>query len=59
VPPLIAFTLFTSPSGTLDLAWSSWPAGAPGSTLYFQYGIADPAGPAGVALSNALRATHP
>ena len=59
VPPLLSVTLFTSPSGTINLAWPSWPAGAPGSTLYFQYGIADPAGPVGVALSNALRATHP
>ena len=59
VPPLLSFTLFTSPSGAINLAWPHWPAGAPGSTLYFQYGIADPAGPSGVALSNALRATHP
>jgi len=59
VPPLLSFTLFTSPSGTINLSWPHWPAGAPGSTLYFQYGIADPAGPAGAALSNALRATMP
>ncbi|HEU4840498.1 MAG TPA: VCBS repeat-containing protein, partial [Ilumatobacteraceae bacterium] len=59
VPPLISFMLFTNPAGAISLSWSSWPGGAPGSTWYFQYGVVDPGGPAGAALSNALRATQP
>jgi hypothetical protein len=59
VPPLISFMLRTSPSGTINLSWPHWPGGAPGSTWYFQYGIVDSGGPAGAALSNALRATQP
>jgi hypothetical protein len=59
VPPLISFMLFTSPAGTINLSWAHWPGGAIGSTWYFQYGVVDSGGPAGAALSNALRATQP
>ena len=59
VPPLVSFMLVTSPSGTINLSWAHWPGGATGSTWYFQYGVVDSGGPAGAALSNALRATQP
>ena len=59
VPPLISFMLLTSPAGTINLSWTHWPGGFPGSTWYFQYGVVDSGGPAGAALSNALRATQP
>ena len=59
VPPLISFMLVTSPAGAINLSWAHWPGGAPGSTWYFQYGVVDSGGPAGAALSNALRATVP
>jgi len=59
VPPLISFMLVTSPAGTINLSWTNWPGGALGSTWYFQYGVVDSGGPAGAALSNALRATQP
>ena len=60
VPPALTLGLFTNGAGSIPLAWPSWPAGVPsGASLYFQYAIADPAAPAGVALSNALLATTP
>ena len=60
VPPALALSLFTNGVGSIPLAWPAWPAGVPsGASLYFQYAIADPAAPAGVALSNALHATTP
>jgi hypothetical protein len=52
--------LATNASGAIALPWASWPAGLPsGTSLYFQIAIADPAGPAGAALSNALRGLTP
>ncbi|MGQ0552977.1 MAG: hypothetical protein ACT4PU_07130 [Planctomycetota bacterium] len=54
VPVLSQLPLFTIPSGAMPLSWPSWPAGLAGVTLYFQYGVLDPAAVAGVALSNAL-----
>ena len=60
VPSALMLALFTNGVGSIPLAWAAWPAGVPsGSSLYFQYGIADPAAPAGVALSNALQAVTP
>ena len=60
VPWALTLTLFTNGGGSIPLGWSAWPAGVPSSaSLYFQYAIADPAAPAGVALSNALGATTP
>ena len=59
VPPLLSVMLVTNPSGAIHLSWNHWPGGFPGAHFYFQYGIADPGGPAGAALSNALRATQP
>jgi len=56
VPPAIMFTLFTSPTGTITVGWSSWKLMPPGTDWFFQYGIVDSAGPAGASLSNALRA---
>ena len=59
VPISLLFTLLTSPSGTVTLPFT-WPNGVPsGLPLWFQYVIKDPAGPQGVALSNALKAVTP
>ena len=47
------------PAGTLKLD-AVWPEGiTPGSPLWLQYWIADPAGPQGFAASNAVKATSP
>ena len=59
VPPLSSFMLVTNPTGAINLSWTNWPGGAPGSTWYFQYGVVDAGGPAGAALSNAVRGTQP
>jgi hypothetical protein len=60
VPPALTLALFTNGAGSIPLAWPAWPAGVPsGASLFFQHAIADPAAPAGVALSNALQATTP
>ena len=59
VPVLFNPVFATSPAGAVPLSWAAWPAGLSGQSLYFQYGIADTAGPCGVALSNALRADVP
>ncbi|HZM00248.1 MAG TPA: VCBS repeat-containing protein [Planctomycetota bacterium] len=59
VPPLLSQLVRTGPDGRLLLQWASWTPGVPGSSWYFQYAIADPAGPVNVALSNALRALQP
>jgi len=55
-PPI--FTT-TSPLGSIVLDFVM-PAGAPpGATLFVQWGIADPGGPSGAALSNALKGVAP
>ncbi len=60
VPIVFTLPLFTSPTGEIDLSWTSWPSGLPvGQTLVFQYGVQDAAAVNGVALSNALQATQP
>ena len=63
VPTTVAVVTSTSATGAtgqVDLGWSSWPAGLPaGSTLYFQYAVADPGAVNGVALSNTMLATTP
>jgi hypothetical protein len=51
--------LVTNGSGSLVLS-ATWPSGLPSTvTAYYQYWIADPAGPAGFAASNALSGTTP
>lgn len=51
--------LASGASGELSLN-GAWPVNFPsGTTLYFQFWIADPAGPIGFAASNALEATTP
>ncbi|HVQ27868.1 MAG TPA: hypothetical protein VMV01_21940, partial [Planctomycetota bacterium] len=60
VPPASTLSLFTNGVGSIPLSWPAWPAGLPaGTSLFFQYAIADAAAPAGVALSNALHAVTP
>jgi uncharacterized delta-60 repeat protein len=59
VPVLTQFFLPTNGSGSVPLAWGSWPGGLSGASLFFQYGIQDAAAVCGVALSNALRADIP
>ena len=59
VPVGFSLPLFTNGSGSIPLAWSSWPGSLTGNTLYLQYAISDPAAICGVALSNALRADVP
>lgn len=59
-PIVLQATVVTDAFGSFDLPWSCWPAGVPtGTTLYFQYWIADPAGPKGAAASNGLLGTVP
>ena len=59
VPPLVSFVLLTNGAGQVNLSWAAWPPGPAGVSWYFQYAIVDPAGPVGVALSNAVRGTQP
>jgi hypothetical protein len=59
VPVTTSIPLFTNGSGQINLAWASWPPVLSGSTLYFQYAIADAAAVCGVALSNALQGDSP
>jgi hypothetical protein len=58
-PFAVTLPLGTDGSGALTLPWASWPSGLSGSSLFFQYAIADAAGPAGASLSNAERADVP
>ena len=58
-PALLQLPLVTDAFGQIPLAWSSWPAGLSGLSLYFQYAIQDATAVCGVALSNALRADVP
>ena len=57
-PSIIVTPLITTPAGlTLSAAWPGpFPSGV---DLYFQFWIADPAGPAGFSASNAVRGTTP
>jgi len=58
-PNLIVFGLPTGPGGSLSLS-STWPAGLPSSFgIFFQEWIADPAGPAGLSATNAVKAVTP
>ncbi len=59
VPVLATLAGFTSPVGEIPIGWAAWPSGIAGVSLYFQYGLSDPAAVKGVALSNALRADVP
>ena len=58
VPLLATISLFTDASGGLTIPWTDLGL-ASGTTVYFQYGIQDGAGPVGVSLSNELSATAP
>ncbi|MHC5210493.1 MAG: purple acid phosphatase family protein [Planctomycetota bacterium] len=58
-PDLALFGLMTDATGTLSLS-TTWPAGVPsGVTLVSQAWLADPAGPVGLAASNAIAGTAP
>jgi hypothetical protein len=60
VPVALTLPLATNVSGSIPLAWTSWPGGLPpGTTLYLQYAVADVGAPAGAALSNALKGVTP
>jgi hypothetical protein len=59
VPPLDPIIVTTSPAGTVLLNTTIEFCLPPGITLYAQWGIADPAAVAGVALSNAVVGTTP
>jgi hypothetical protein len=57
--PTLMITLLTDPSGSISLP-AIWPNGAPsGFSIYMQYWIVDPAGPAGFSASNAVQGTTP
>jgi hypothetical protein len=59
-PFVLSLSFFSSPSGTLPLAWPAWPSGLPvGFSVYMQFWIADPVAVAGAAASNAVRAIQP
>ena len=60
VPVSLSIGVTTAIGGGFALPWASWPAGLPaGTSLYFQYAIADAAAPVGVSLSNAAKAVTP
>lgn len=59
VPVLSQFFLATNAAGSVPLAWTSWPGGLSGVSLFFQFAIQDAAASCGVALSDALRADVP
>lgn len=55
-PFIAAINLFTDATGGLTIPWADLNL-APGTEVFFQYGIQDAGGPVGVSLSNALKAT--
>jgi len=58
-PSVLIFGLPTGPAGALTLQ-GTWPGGLPSNVaFYFQEWIADPAGPAGLAATNAVKAVTP
>ncbi len=58
--PLGLFVALSTDGAGGLVVGGSWPAGIPsGFALHFQHWIVDPAGPFGLAASNALRATAP
>jgi hypothetical protein len=59
VPITLAVFAPTSGAGGFELAWSAWPAGLSGTTLYFQAAIPDVEAVQGVALSNGMSALVP
>jgi hypothetical protein len=60
VPVFLSVGVTTNIGGGFVLPWASWPAGlSPGTSIYFQYGIADAAAPVGVSLSNAAKGVTP
>jgi len=58
-PPTLTSLLVVPPGGQVTIAWPAWPPLASGSTLWFQGAAQDAGAPAGVALSNALKAEVP
>ena len=59
VPVLLPLPLATDSAGSIQVPWSSWPAGLSGLSLFLQCAIQDSAAVKDVALSNALRADVP
>jgi hypothetical protein len=60
VPVFLSLGVTTNGFGGFTLPWASWPPGlSPGTTLYFQYAVADAAGPLGASLSNAVKGVTP
>jgi hypothetical protein len=58
--PWVALPTFTTDgSGGIPLAWSAWPPGLSGQSIYCQYAVEDSAAMCGASLSNALRADVP
>jgi hypothetical protein len=60
LPIAVALPLATDAAGAWTLPWAAWPAGVPaGQDIFHQVLVLDAAAPAGVALSNLLRASAP
>jgi len=59
LPFLVLVSLVTDPTGAISLPFTMPLGVPPGTELYFQTGISDPAAVQGVSLSNALRGTTP
>jgi len=60
VPVFLSFSSSTDFAGGFVFAWASSPPGLPtGTSLWFQYAVADAAGPVGASLSNAVKAVTP
>jgi hypothetical protein len=57
VPAAFEWLTATNAAGGFDLPWSSWPAGASGLELCFQWVVADPV--SGISYSNALKGAVP
>ena len=59
VPIITMIPFFTDITGSVPLAWTAWPEGLSGLSLYVQHAIADPVAICGASLSNALRGDVP
>jgi hypothetical protein len=58
-PPTNQFLFFADPAGSFSVS-TTWPSGIPaGTQAWFQFIVQDPSVPAGLTLSNAVRATTP
>jgi hypothetical protein len=58
-PGFRMFPFTSSPNGSIELGWTSWPAGLSGASVFLQFAIKDAGAGCGTALSNTLWAEVP